>query len=150
MRHFVGHHAGQFVAGQDAADAGSDGDGGVLRVAAGGESVGRQIVNFVHFGHRHIGQMGLFRYQPIQLRVVVLGDGPRVGHTQGDAVAEPVGAEVHHQRKQQRNDDAGLPAQGAADGQQQPGQQHQQEKGFDGVHCASLANGIRKGVLLLL
>ena len=150
MRHFVRHHAGQLLAGQDAADAGSDGHGGVLRVAPGGESIGRQIVNFVHFGHRHIGQVGLFRHQPIEFRVVRLGDGPRVGHTQGDAVAEPVGAEVHHQGEQQRNDDAGLPAQGAADGQQQTGQQHQQEKGLDGVHSASLANGIRKGVLLPL
>ncbi len=44
VAHFVAEDAAQFAVGQDAADAGGDGDNSVLRVAARGEGVRRVAV----------------------------------------------------------------------------------------------------------
>ena len=139
MSHFVRHHAGQFLAGQDAADAGGHGDGSVFGAAPGSKGVGGIGVNFVHFGHRHIGQPRLLRNQLVKLRVIIRRNRLGVRHAESDFVAEPVGPKVQQQGENQGNDDADLSAHCAANSQQQAGQYHQQEKGLNRVHSRTLS-----------
>ncbi len=134
VRHFVSHHAGQLFAGQDAADAGGYGDGGVLRVASGGEGVGRIGVDFVHLGHGHIGPLSLFVDQSKQFGVILGGNLLGVSHAERNPVAEPVGPEIQDQGENHSDDNAQLTAKIGSDEQQESGQHHQQEKCFEGVH----------------
>ncbi len=55
MRQLVTEHPLQLIGAQGLEDAGGDGDGGVLGVAAGGEGVGLGGLDDVDAWHRHLG-----------------------------------------------------------------------------------------------
>ena len=54
VRHLVGEHALELLAVEHLHQPARDGDGGVLRVAAGGEGVGRRVLDDVD--RRHVGR----------------------------------------------------------------------------------------------
>ena len=54
----------------------------------------------------------------------------RAVHLQHDLVGEPVGDEVHHNRKTERRHKAIRPAQSLADGEQDAAQKTKQQDGF--------------------
>ena len=73
-------------------------------------------------------------HQLVQLGVLISGYRPGVRHAERDLVAEPIGAKIHRQRENQRDNQASLPAQGSADEQQKPGENHQEEERLDVIH----------------
>jgi hypothetical protein len=57
----------------------------------------------------------------------------RAGHAQRDVAGEPVRAEVHHDGQGEGEQYAALPAQGAADDDEQRGQRREQDRGLYGI-----------------
>jgi hypothetical protein len=64
----MGEHAGDLLRREQAHEPGVDGDGGMLRIAPGGEGVGLIVVDHVDLGHRQAGALGEIAHQAIELR----------------------------------------------------------------------------------
>ena len=58
VREFMRDHAGEFLAAERLHQPGGHGDGGVLRIAAGGERIGLRIVHQEDARHRQAGASG--------------------------------------------------------------------------------------------
>ncbi len=93
----VGEDAAQLVLGEEFGDPAGHGDGGVLGVAAGRESVRLVLGDHVEAGHRQTGTGRQFTDDLEEARVVGLLDRLGAAHLQRQFVAEEVGAEVDQQ-----------------------------------------------------
>ena len=100
----------------------------VARIAAGGERVRRRVGNDVDLRHR---QMRL-RREPARhdRQPMIRPDFLRAVHLQHDLVGEPVGDEVHHNRKTERHHKAVRPAERLAEDEQNAAQKAEQQDGF--------------------
>ena len=139
MAELVRQHAGHFLAAEVLQQAGIDRDRGMLGAAAGGEGVRLVLVDQVDLRHRQAGALGQLLDDAVELGRLVGPDLLRVGHAQDHAVAVPVGEEVHAQRHDQRDDQAGLAAEQVADDQEEAREGRQQEGGAEVVHAENMA-----------
>ena len=134
MGELMAQHAGDLLRRQQAHEAGVDGDGGMLRIAAGGEGVGLIVVDHVDLGHRQAGALGEIAHQGIELRGARLVDLPRAIHGQHHAVGIPIGEEVHRQGDEEGDDHALAPGDEIADGDEDPGEGCEKQHGADVGH----------------
>ena len=133
VRHLVGDHALQLVAVEHLHHPARDGDRGVLRVAPGGEGVGRRLLDDVD--RRHVGQAGGDRHlldDVEELRLVLVGhlvgaaDGEH--HLVAGVVAEEAPGDGHDaEHAEEPEAAAGASDDGGADGEAQRGQQGDDE-----------------------
>jgi len=136
VRELVRDDALQLQLRQLAEQAGGDGDGGVSWVAAGGEGVGRVLLDHVDAGHGLAGADAEVLHDVVEVGVFLLRHLPRLRDAQHEAVARAHGPEArqHHGHRGGGRDDArghgGEPQRQADDGnehagdQRQPGHQH--------------------------
>ena len=135
VRHLVGDDALELLAVEAVEQPARDGDGGVLRVAPGGQGVGRGLVEHVH--RRHLRQAGGDRHlldDVEELRLLGVGHAVGAAHREHHLVAAVVaddapgdGDDAEHAEQP----DAALRAAdgGVADGEAQHGQDGDDEPG---------------------
>ena len=134
MGQLVRHHAGHFLAAEIAQQAGGRGHGGMLRVAAGREGVRLVLVDQVDARHRQASALRQLVDDIEQLGRVLGPDFLGVGHAQDHLVAVPVGEEVHAQRDDEGDDEAGLASHEIAGHQEETRQRGEQEGGLEVIH----------------
>ena len=118
---FVRHHAGDLLTAEMAQQAGGRGHRGMLGIAAGGEGVGLLLVDHVDARHRQAGALRQALDDAVELGRLVGPDLLGIAHAQDGLVAVPVGIDVHAQRHDQRQHQAGAAAQQVADDQEDGG-----------------------------
>ncbi len=96
-------------------------DGGIARVAPGGEGVRRLRGRDVQPGHRLTRGRRELADHAIELRCLEFADGPGPHRAQGELVAVPVGVGIGAESHQDRDDQARA-AEDAADGDDERGQ----------------------------
>ncbi len=138
MRQFMRHHPAQLTRAEYPQDARSGRHRRVLRVAAGGEGVGRVFLDEIDPRHGQPGALRKLLHHGVELGRAAGVDLLRVVHLQHHLVAEPVAEEVHAQREQQRQNHAFLSAQHGADDHEQRGDRSHQDCGFQDIEHASL------------
>jgi len=111
----------------------------VFRAAAGREGVRLVLVDDVDPRHRQAGALGELLDDAVELGRLVRSDLLRVGHAQDHAVAVPVGEEVHAQRCDQGDQQAGMAAEQIADDQEEAREGCQKEGGAEVVHAGNMA-----------
>ena len=124
----VRHHARDLLARQVAQQAGGGRHRGMLGIAAGREGVRLVLVDQVDLGHRQVGALGELLDDAEEFGGGLRPDLLRVAHAQHHLVAVPVGEQVHAERRDQRQHEAGMATQQIADDQHEA-RQHSQEKG---------------------
>ena len=132
----VRHHATHFAGIEQAQQAGGGRHGGVLRIAAGGEGVGRVFIDEIDARHGEFGLLGQLLHGLIELggrRCIHLAG---VVHLQHHLVGEPVGEEVGDHGKAQRHDHAVLAPDGGPDDTEERGDGGHQGKCLDPVEHA--------------
>ncbi|MNS57432.1 hypothetical protein D3C72_903170 [compost metagenome] len=145
---FVRHHPAHLLARQHVQQAAGRGDGGVLRIAAGGEGVGLVV------GDDGDGRQGQARIGRHLLHVGDIGPDHGVGvglvhhlgpvHLQHDLVGVPVAEQVHPRRHKQGDHHAGRAADQIAQTHEQGGHHGQQGEGLEMVHAVQAASGVAK------
>ena len=135
MGQLVGHHAGHFLSAEVAQQAGGRGHGGMLGIAAGREGVGLVLVDQVDARHRQAGALHQLVDDVEQLRRILRPDFLGVGHAQDHLIAVPVGKQVHAQRGDEGDDEAGLASQQVARHEDEARQRGEQEGGLDVIHA---------------
>ena len=138
MAQFMGNHSLQFLPAQYVHDAAGDGDGGMLRITAGGKGVGRGIVHQVDPRFGNIGLPGQVFHQTVQFRGLIKRDLPGPVHFKSEFVAVPVGKEIESRCYQQSENHALLTGHQAAADHQQSGEGGHQHKCFYSVHYPEL------------
>ncbi|MNJ66599.1 hypothetical protein D3C77_626900 [compost metagenome] len=148
MGQLVRHHAADLLARQHVQQTAGRGDGGVLRIAAGGEGVRLVVGDDGDVGQ---GQAGVRRHL---LHVGDIGAHHRVGvglvhrlgavHLQDDLVRVPIGEQVHRRRRGQGDHHAGRAADQIADPHEQGGHHGQEGEGLEMVHAAQSASGVAR------
>ena len=133
MRQLMRHHAAQLALAERPQDAGGGGHGGMLRVAAGGKSVGCVFIDQVDAWHGQIGLLRQLLHHAVKLRRAAGVHLLRVVHAQHHLVREPVAEHVHAQREHQRQHHALLAAQQATHGHEQRGDGGHQHGGLQQV-----------------
>ena len=68
MAEFMGHDAGDLVAGEHLQQAGGGADGGMLGVAAGGEGIGLRVVGDIDARHGQVGARGKVADEAVEFR----------------------------------------------------------------------------------
>ena len=134
MRQLMRDDAGQFLAAERLHQPGGDGDGGVLRIAAGGKRVRLRIVHQEHARHRQFGPRGKLADHAIQLGRGARIDLMRAIHRQHHAVGIPVGKQIGRRGDDQRDHRAARPADQIADAHEQAGETGQQDRGSQIAH----------------
>ena len=135
VRHLVGDHALELVAVEAVEQPARDGDGGVLRVATGGQGVGRGLVEHVHRRHlRQAGGDGHLLDHVEELRLLGVGHAAGAAHREHHLVAAVVADDAPHDgddAEHAEQPDAALRAAdgGVADGEAQHGQDGDDEPG---------------------
>ena len=115
VRELVGDDAGELFAGELLRETHGDGDGGVVRVAAGGKRIGLRLVHQKHARHRQAGAGGQVGDEVIEIGRAVAIDLMDAVHRQHHAVTIPVREQVHAGGDDQRDQRAGLAADQEAD-----------------------------------
>ena len=133
----VRHHATHLAGIEHAQQARGGCHGGVLRVAARGEGVGRILVDEVDARHGQAGPLGQLLHSLVELRRGRRIDLTGAIHLQHHLVREPVGEEIGDHREAQRHDHAVLATDGGAD---------DTEQGGDGSHQGSCLDPVEHGV----
>ena len=133
----VRHHAAHLAGIEHAQQARGGRHGGVLRVAARGEGVGRILVDEVDARHGQASPLGQLLHGLIELRCGRRIDLTGAIHLQHHLVREPVGEEIGDHREAQRHDHAVLATDGGAD---------DTEQGGDGSHQGSCLDPVEHGV----
>ena len=103
MAELVRHDAGDLLARQRLEEAGGGADGGMLRVAAGGEGVRLRVVGDVDARHGQAGAGGEVADDAVELRRAPLVDLAGAGHGEDQLVGVPVGEEVQPGGDQERD-----------------------------------------------
>ena len=132
----VRHHATHFAGIEQAQQAGGGRHGGVLRIAAGGEGVGRVFIDEIDARHGEFGLLGQLLHGLIELggrRCIHLAG---VVHLQHHFVGKPVGEEVGDHGKAQRHDHAVPAPDGGPDDTEERGDGGHQGKCLDPVEHA--------------
>ena len=129
MTELVAQHAHDLLAAQMAQQAGVHRHRGMLGAAAGGEGVGLVLVDQVDPRHRQAGALGELLDDLVELGRLGRADLARIAHAQHHRIAVPVSQEVHAQRHDQRDHQAGQAAQQIADGQEKAGEGRQKHGG---------------------
>jgi len=129
MRKLMRHHAFHLPGRQGLQEPRRGGDGGVLRVAPGGEGVGLVVAHDIDARHRQVRPLRQPPHHRAKLRrapfVYFLG----AVHGEQHPVRIPPGEGVHAERHDKRDTHAGGTAQQVADGEEQAGQAGEQDRG---------------------
>jgi len=132
---FVRDHALDLVAGHQMQQPRRDGDSRVVFVAAGGKSVGRVGGNNVNLRHRDLRLLRQIRHGFVKSGSVRPDDRSGVVHLQNNRVRKPVAAEIHQDRKNERDHHARSPGDQIADNDQHSGKDAQKQDDFQRVHA---------------
>src|ERR1017187_9274460 len=110
----MGEHALQFVVGEQSEDALGYGDGSVVRIASGGEGVGRVGRDEVDLGHRQADFLRQALDDVVDPRQIFTAN--RLGAIGGERnlVGEKVGNKIHDGGEAERHQHSALPAKSTA------------------------------------
>jgi len=118
----------------------------VLRVAAGGKSVGRAVFDNIYFRERQTGRDTQILHQPIELAVGRKIDFLGAGHGQDDFIREPIRKKRGNDADRDRDDQEARIIQGIAenitDGDDKQKKSGQKEPAFPGI---GVGMGIKSG-----
>ncbi len=137
MGQLVGHDAGNLLRRQLLKQPGRGGNGGVLRVAAGGKGVGLGIVDDIDLRHRQAGALRQLAHDIEKLRRRTLVGLNGAVHAQNDLVGVPEAEKVHGGGNDQRHDGAAAAAEQIAEAHEDGGHGRQQHGGLHGIHRQS-------------
>ena len=135
VRQLVRHHARDLLAAEVAQQAGGGGHGGMLGIAPRGEGVGLLLVDQVDARHRQAGALRQLMDDVEKLGRVLRPDFLGVGHAQDHLVAVPVGKQVHAQRGDEGDHEAGLASHQVTGHEEEARQRGEQEGGLEVIHA---------------
>ena len=133
MRQLVREHALELVVVEDPHDALGHRDRRVLRVAAGGEGIGRVGRDDVDARHRDLRTRRQPAHDRVQSGRLGLVDGLSTVHREDDLVREPIGDEVHERRHHEADDHALLAGDRSATEDEESREDAQEETGLQHV-----------------
>ena len=135
VHQLVAEDAAQLALVEQLQDALGAADRGVLRVATGGERVGRVGGGDVEPRHRLLRLVRELADDPVHRRLLLLGHRVGVHRLEGELVGVPVAVGVHAERDQ-HGDDQAAAAEEAADHDDRGRHAAQQEGGLESVEVA--------------
>ena len=127
----MGEHAFEFFVVEQTENALSYGDRSVVRIASGGEGVGRIGRDYVDLGHRQADFLRQALDDVIDARQIFAADGLGAIGGERDLVGEKVGNEIQDGGENQRYQHSALPAEGATGQHQQQRHDGKQKSGLE-------------------
>ena len=130
---FMSEHAFQFIVVEQSEDALGYGDGSVVRIASGGEGVGRIGRDDIDLGHRQADFLRQALDDVVDARQIFAADGLGAIGGERDLVGEKVGNEIQDGGEGQRHQHSVLAAESAPGQHEQQRHGGEQERGFEYV-----------------
>ena len=137
-------HARKLLAAQHADDAARDGDGGVRRTAPRRKGVRRHRFDQTDLRHGQPRARRKICHKMVKFGRFPLRQRTRAVHAEHNAVAEPIGEEIHRQRDDEHHHRAALAADRAAQDDEKDHHERHQDRCFYGIHIDDSPFPIRK------
>lgn len=135
---FVSDNTKDFVWREEVHEPGVDGNGGVGRIATGGERVGAGVVDDIDLGLGDFCALGEDFDHAVQVGSLLRRDFHSAGHFDRKLVAKPVGTDVHDDGDGEGNDHSGGTADGVAHEDKESGEPGEEDGYFQRVHFGFL------------